>query len=50
MINDWGIDLNKLSIVIGEPCGWEGAHGIYKKTKSGFIILQMGEITLMNFH
>ncbi len=31
MINDCGIDLNKLSIVIGEPCGWEGAHGIYEK-------------------
>lgn len=31
MINDCGIDLNKLSIVIGEPCGWEGAHGIYEE-------------------
>lgn len=32
VIDDYGIDLNKLSIVIGEPCGWEGAHGIYEKS------------------
>ena len=31
LIDDYGIDLNKLSIVIGELSGWAGVHGIYEK-------------------
>ncbi len=31
LIDEYGIDLNKLSIVIGECSGWEGAHGVYEK-------------------
>lgn len=31
VIDQWGVSLSKLSIVVGEPCGWEGAHGVYKK-------------------
>ena len=31
LIDLYGIDLNKLSIVIGELSGWEGAHGVYSK-------------------
>lgn len=31
LVDDYGIDLAKLNITIGEPCGWEGAHGIYEK-------------------
>lgn len=31
VIDQYGISLTKLSIVIGEPCGWEGAHGVYEK-------------------
>ena len=31
MIDEFGIDLSKLSITIGEPCGWEGAQGLYEK-------------------
>lgn len=30
-IDQYGIDLRKLSIVIGEIDGWEGAHGVYEK-------------------
>ena len=31
LIDQYGIDLVKLGIHIGEPCGWEGAHGVYEK-------------------
>lgn len=31
MIDECGIDLHKLSIVIGERCGWEGTQGLYEK-------------------
>lgn len=31
LIDQYGIDLVKLGIKIGEKCGWEGAHGVYEK-------------------
>ena len=31
LIDEYGIDLNRLAIIIGECSGWEGAHGVYKK-------------------
>lgn len=36
VIEQYGIDLNKLSITIGEVSGWEGAHGIYQKDGKWF--------------
>lgn len=36
MVDECGIDLNKLSIVIGERCGWEGIHGLYEKDGQWF--------------
>ena len=30
-IDQYGIDLGKLSIVVGEIAGWEYAHGVYEK-------------------
>lgn len=31
LIDQYGIDLNKLAITIGEVSGWEGDHGVYLK-------------------
>lgn len=31
LIDEYGIDLNKLSIAIDSPSGWEGDHGVYEE-------------------
>ena len=31
LIDSYGLNLNKLSITVGEISGWEGAHGVYEK-------------------
>lgn len=36
LIERYGINLNKLSITIGEASGWEGAHGVYSKNGQWF--------------
>lgn len=36
LIDQYGINLNKLSITVGESSGWEGAHGVYSKNGQWF--------------
>lgn len=36
LIDQYGINLNKLSITVGEVSGWEGAHGVYSKNNKWF--------------
>lgn len=36
LIDQYGLNLNKLSITIGEASGWEGAHGVYFKNGTWF--------------
>lgn len=36
LIDQYGLNLNKLSITIGETSGWEGAHGVYFKNGTWF--------------
>ena len=31
LIDQYGLNLNKLAVTIGEVSGWEGAHGVYFK-------------------
>lgn len=50
LIDQYGISLNRLSIIIGEKSGWGGDHGIYEKDGKWFFIPQMKETTLMRLH
>ena len=36
LIDQYGISLNRLSIIIGKKSGWEGDHGIYEKNGKWF--------------
>jgi hypothetical protein len=36
LIDQYGINLNALSITVGEVSGWEGAHGVYFKNNKWF--------------
>lgn len=36
-MESWGVVPSKLSIFIGECCGWEGAHGVYERDGHWFL-------------